>query len=137
MNVGEKLQEKHKWFVNDLTPYMTKQEVSNFVYCECDDGWYTLLDSLLCDLEVYFKEHNLEMSQLIVTQVKEKYGELCFYVGFEDISRIHVTWILDKISEYENKSRNICELCGSEGELVDKKGWLKTLCLEHKNDFLK
>ncbi len=57
-----------------------------------------------------------------VTQVKEKYGGLRFYVSSAP------EWYFDLIDYYEEKSETICEQCGENGKTRNNKGWLTTLC---------
>jgi hypothetical protein len=60
-----------------------------------------------------------------VVQVKEKFGQLRFYVS------IAPNWYFDLINYYQNESYNICEICGKEGKVREDLGWLLTLCNEH------
>jgi hypothetical protein len=59
-----------------------------------------------------------------VTQVKEKFGGLRFYIneGTDEIFK--------RISEAENKSYEICEVTGEPGTLRTDIGWYRTLCDE-------
>ena len=60
------------------------------------------------------------------TQIKEKFGTLRVY-GFninEEQQEI--------IDKYERLSAKTCEVCGAEGEMRDKNGWLMVRCEEHK-----
>lgn len=59
-----------------------------------------------------------------VCQIKEKFGGLRFYInGAPD--EVHKL-----IREAENRSYEICEVCGELGELRQV-GWYKTLCDKH------
>ena len=60
------------------------------------------------------------------TQIKEKFGTLRVY-GYninDDEQEI--------IDKYERLSAKTCEVCGAEGEMRDKNGWLMVRCEEHK-----
>lgn len=73
---------------------------------EHHDGWYKLIDDLFEKLEAYLIDYpNLDKIKFV--QIKEKFGILRLYAyGGDDIS--------DKmIRETEEKSRTICEMCGS------------------------
>lgn len=63
----------------------------------------------------------------IVTQVKEKFGGLRFYVqqGTDEVYKL--------VSEAEAKSYHICEVCGVGGELIVVGGIYMTRCDEHSN----
>jgi len=95
---------------------------------ECDDGWYQLIHDLSERLEVEIlclpKE---EQSLYRAVQVKEKFGELRFYM-------ISATDQMRKlIEEAEAKSITICESCGSLGVLRVSHGWYFTACEKHSN----
>lgn len=69
-----------------------------------------------------------------VTQVKEKYGTLRYYVsGVGDI------WTYERYAEII--SSKICEQCGERGELICVKRWYLTMCKKcleaYKNRFKK
>lgn len=79
-------------------------------------GWKPLIERLykLCELE-----------EVSVTQVKEKYGGLCFYVGPAPDR------VLDIIEGTEDESQTICEECGAPGINTKIKGWWHTVCERH------
>lgn len=84
---------------------------------ECDKGWYPLIEELIQKL-------NRLPEEIYVTQVKEKFGGLRFYVascGEEAYTLIH---------RYEGYSYHICEICGEfwTAKLRIKNGWYKTTC---------
>lgn len=88
---------------------------------ECDSGWESLIRELSEKLENYNLKH--KKNPVIAQQVKEKYGVLRFYFygGDNNINNL--------IDEAENKSAEICEMCGKEGKLCIKNNyWYKTLC---------
>jgi hypothetical protein len=143
---------------------------------ECNDGWYKILDHLLAyltsltktdlivkytqeyrdshkdDKDYYDKHYSLRMKapQIILDQVKEKYGTLTVYYhanseGLEELPE-EVQKIIDKedydkkvkrfynkvdfaISYAEFQSSITCEQTGKEGRLYTK-GWCRTMCDE-------
>lgn len=83
-------------------------------------GWLPLLREACMKIESLAL--NLpEEERPVVGQIKEKFGELRFYVdcGTDEIHRI--------AAEAERQSRRFCEQCGCLGELRNGR-WLKTLC---------
>ena len=46
------------------------------------DEWYDLIDSLCESIQVYVDNH--EIDQIEATQVKTKFGTLCFYINCYD-----------------------------------------------------
>lgn len=89
--------------------------------CECADGWLSLIKELI--------EKAIELGwNKEICQIKEKFGGLRFYInGATDE-------VYNLISEYENKSFNVCEICGKEGKLYKSGYWLSTRCEEHKHE---
>lgn len=83
------------------------------------EGWYDMLKEIIDKLLLLGWNKR-------VSQVKEKFGGLRFYVPNEDMPE--GGW--DIIIDYEGKSRTICETCGEIGYLR-KGGWIRTLCDNH------
>lgn len=95
---------------------------------ECDDGWFRIIDKLCGCIQNYLDlnaERN-EISQVVAGQVKEKYGELRFYVTGGDRLTDGMIWLAQYMSEFT------CQSCGSDGTLHSiggsNRGWLATLC---------
>ena len=76
-------------------------------------GWGSLVEDLykLCDA-----------NNIMITQVKEKFGGLRFYIGGASAE------ILDEIEKAENESYKICERCGEPGKPKADPYWIQTLC---------
>lgn len=87
---------------------------------ECEAGWYPLIEELSEKIQKHIDETDAD--QVTVSQVKEKYGGLRYYLHNGD------DFIYDLISEYEKKSMKTCEKCGKPGELRTERPWIKTLC---------
>ena len=94
---------------------------------ECGDGWYNLLDDL-CDsiqfhIDYNIKNTELESSQVVVKQIKEKFGGLRFYF------RGGNEYINGMVSFAEKMSYKICEHCGTNKNVTTEgKDWIITLC---------
>ena len=79
-------------------------------------GWFTLIMELF--------DH--KPANCIVTQVKEKFGGLRFYIsgGTEEYNRV--------IQRIEAQSFKVCEKCGQSGTPMtpdgNPHGWIKTIC---------
>lgn len=80
------------------------------------DHWYDTIDTL-CEKIVSYNKH------VKALQVKEKYGELCFYLDWYD-------GYLDKFIEEANEEiRKICAVCGSrENVKYSNVGWFLYKC---------
>lgn len=87
---------------------------------ECDKGWTELIKPLFEYVENYNKTH--EDNQIEITQVKEKFGGLRFYV---DNAPDELHKMIDKA---EAESYTICEVCGTKENVGHTQGWIKTIC---------
>lgn len=88
---------------------------------ECCDGWFDLIYKLCQDIQNTIDSDKDEY-QPEVLQVKEKFGGLRFYID-SGSSEVHKL-----INSAEAKSYDICEYCGSEDEVTQTTGWIKTIC---------
>ena len=99
----------------DTYPNLFKGYLSNI---ECGDGWYNLLNELMEKITTLDKDNILKLYQ-----IKEK-----FYTvnASKDIHNL--------IDAYDEKSYEICEVCGKKGQLcITSSRWLKTVCKEHRS----
>lgn len=120
--------------------------VENFQF-DCDNGWFNILDSLCSCVqnridrneqarERYAKKvangeeipawmtNEDPIPQVVVAQIKEKFGTLRFYYQGGDNK------IAGMVCMAESLSERVCEVCGSPGEPRGG-GWIKTLCEDH------
>ncbi len=112
-----KLYEKYPEIFQDRTKPMTETAMCWGI--DCDDGWYDIIEKL-CDTIMIIRGN----SNPIASQVKEKYGVLCFYINGGDDA------VYLAIRMAERASSITCEICGKEGELWENiTGWMKTLCI--------
>ena len=94
----------------------------------CGDGWYDLIDELCGNIQNHvenFNRNKPEKDHIIcqATQVKEKFGGLCFYTYGGD------EYIDGMISFAESMSYHICTECGQRSEKNESnRGWIYTLC---------
>jgi len=108
-----------------------QKDESMQVTCMCwgidtGDGWYDLLDELCGKLQKYIDEKGIP--QVEAVQVKEKFGTLRFYTG--GVHKDHFDAVHDMIGEAEEKSGEVCDVCGKPGE-TSGHGWISTRCEEH------
>lgn len=89
------------------------------------EGWRDLVTKLVNDIMAIDKT-------VEITQVKEKFGELRFYVSSSSEQ------VFNLIEQAEAESLKICEICGIRENVTTQGAWLLTLCSkcrkEHKND---
>lgn len=124
------------------------------VWPECGDGWYDLINTLCHSIQSHIDnrvrqrewaiEHNRKLQenpdykpfdatsravpdlvdQVVVQQIKEKFGGLRFYThGGDDATH-------GMINLADHLSFGMCEECGNRGERRSG-GWIKTLCDQH------
>ena len=111
---------------------------------ECGDGWYDILNALCFQIQNYIdwnnsqrqrllenNPHNMkipdEIPQVVVSQVKEKFGSLRFYYDGGDDR------ILGMISMADSMSAVTCEICGDRGRMRGR-SWLYTACDKHTKE---
>lgn len=115
--------------------------------CDCGGGWYELLRGLCWEISTVYQEAGVPVD-IVVDQVKEKFGGLRFYYhvkarehgdqasGFLDgpglSSRPEGMALHRKVAEivsrWEEKSYTVCETCGKPGEPREDLPWTATLC---------
>lgn len=93
-------------------------------------GWWPILESLCANIQSHIdwwnKNHEKHpvVEQVVVAQIKEKFGGLRFYYdGGDDAVR-------GMVRMAEAWADKHCEECGKPGQSRNT-GWIKTLCDEH------
>lgn len=130
--------ELEKRLTDRFSFFRTELPMTESLMCfgfECGDGWFDLIWELSEKIEkLEFDQYDidesakmllLQESKLNVVQVKEKFGELRFYMDGT------TNEMEDLIQEYCEKSGYICEQCGNPGSPT-KSRWIKTLCEDCK-----
>ena len=94
---------------------------------ECGDGWFPLINQLMSNIQHHLDWKNKDsevVPQVVLEQVKEKFGTLRFYYrGGDD-------YISGLVSMAESMSAITCETCGKPGTRT-RGSWIKTACKEH------
>jgi hypothetical protein len=88
------------------------------------DGWYHLIDDV-CDIISTHIEYTYPIEiqeQMTISQIKEKFGTLRFYMNHEDD---HMHGVITMAELY---SSHVCEVCGNLGHTLNVRGWVQTLC---------
>ena len=92
----------------------------------CGDGWFLILFHLSVSIEALarkLKDDGIPEEQLpCVSQVKEKFGGLRFYVDnlYGDMGKF--------IDTAELLSVKTCHVCGGTGKRQNVNGWVQTIC---------
>jgi hypothetical protein len=96
----------------------------------CGEGWWPILTNLCANIQHHLDWKNKQsevVPQVVVAQIKEKFGGLRFYYdgGDDEISGM--------VRMAEAWAGNTCETCGKPG-YQRKGGWIKTLCDYHETE---
>ena len=116
---------------------------------EHGDGWYNIINALCNNMQSHIdwshkqnawdlkwnQEHPDEqrpvrepVAQVVVIQVKEKFGSLRFYYQGGDDT------ISGMVRMAESMSAVMCEQCGAPAETRGP-GWIRTLCEVHEHEY--
>jgi hypothetical protein len=93
-------------------------------------GWWHIIETLCANIQSHIDWANRKeqvVSQVVVAQVKEKFGGLRFYYDGGD-ETIH-----GMVRMAEAWAGASCETCGDKGE-SRRGGWIRTLCDKHELD---
>jgi hypothetical protein len=95
---------------------------------ECREGWRHLITRLLDRLEAEIAaKPESARSGTYVSQIKEKFGGLRFYVNGGVSEEMQAA-----IRVAGDESLTICEVCGAAGKAVQSpRGWVRTVCPDH------
>jgi hypothetical protein len=91
-------------------------------------GWYPVLEKLCDNIQHHIdwkEKQNNPIPQVVVEQIKEKFGGLRFYYQGGD-EQIH-----GMVRMAEVWADSCCEECGAPGERRNG-GWIRTLCDFHE-----
>jgi hypothetical protein len=99
-------------------------------YPAVGDGWRDLVETMARRIAQALAA--VPPGSLVFGQIKEKFGTIRIYTGRsgplpDDIENA----IEEAIGLAEARSACTCELCGAEGRLFNRDGYLSTLCDEH------
>ena len=98
---------------------------------ECGEGWAVLLKVLMDNIQRHIDWENRQsevVPQVVLEQVKEKFGTLRFYYQGGD------EYVHGLVSLAESMSAHICEDCGDTGTTRGG-GWVRTLCDKHEQEY--
>ena len=93
-------------------------------------GWWPILESLCANIQSHIDwkaKQGQFVPQVVVEQIKEKFGGLRFYYNGGDNT---VDGMVRMAESWAGKS---CETCGSPGK-QRQGGWIRTLCDQHEED---
>ena len=106
-------------------PKMFSEPYGGFCVSE---GWWPILESLCSQIQHHINwkaKQGHTVHQVIVNQIKEKFGGLRFYYSGGDET------IDGMVSMAESWAGHSCETCGAPGTSGGR-GWIQTLCPTHR-----
>jgi hypothetical protein len=95
------------------------------------EGWWPIIESLCANIQSHTdwwnknRETHPVVEQVVVEQIKEKFGGLRFYYSGGDDK------IQGMVRMAEAWADHSCEECGAPGT-AGGKGWIRTLCSTHR-----
>lgn len=134
--------------------------------CECSRGWYNLLHECCQAITDRYEDAGVPID-FVPAQIKEKFGTLRFYFGYEDAPCGIAAFdflengtsirfepgnehddeakkklrrdISSIVRAAEGRSKHTCEMCGVEDTACIRTdlGWVKTLCEKCHSDSVK
>ena len=119
--------------LQDKYPLIFPDRESRYYGSECGDGWFNIIDTMCSAIQSHIDHTNRvnpedPVYQVMVTQVKEKFGGLRFYyVGGDDYCR-------GIVAMAEAMSYHVCEVCSDQASTFDDGGWIMTLCEKHRQE---
>ena len=120
--------EKYDAFEKHMTEQFSQMFTEPYGGFCCGEGWWPIIAELCSQIQnhINWKNRQLEIvPQVVVGQIKEKFGGLRFYYsgGDDEISGM--------VRMAEAWANNTCETCGAPGKRRDG-GCIKTLCDHHE-----
>lgn len=96
------------------------------VSCECHNGWFELVWRLSGQLEELIAQApEAEQATYFAVQVKEKWGQLRFYLSASTEAMLQATEVALE------ESGQLCEVCGAPGTILHQGSWVIARCLAH------
>lgn len=120
--------ERYDAFEKHMTERFPKIFADPYGGFACGKGWWPIITELCGQIQHHINWKNRQseiVAQVVVGQIKEKFGGLRFYYsgGDDEISGM--------VRMAEAWANNTCETCGLPGKSRDG-GWIKTLCDTHE-----
>ena len=122
---------KYDEFVNNLKTNYPKIFAKPYGGVCVGPGWWPIIESLCANIQQHIdfwnRNHDKHpiVEQVVVTQIKEKFGGLRFYYDGGD------EYISGMVTIAEEWAACHCEECGKPGRHRSG-GWIRTLCDEHE-----
>lgn len=113
--------------MHERFPLMFSKPYGGF---DVGEGWYDIVETLCSHIQRHIdwkNEHNEPVPQVVVNQIKEKFGGLRFYYNGGDDTVHGMVHIAEAWASHS------CETCGDKGKRRGG-GWIRTLCDKHEEE---
>jgi hypothetical protein len=121
--------EKYDTFEKHLTKKYPSMFSEPYGGIAVGEGWWPIIESLCANIQGHIKWKNKDaevVPQVVVMQIKEKFGGLRFYYEGGDEQ------IRGMVYMAESWASKTCEICGVPAT-KQTTGWIKNVCDEHFN----
>jgi hypothetical protein len=118
-------------FVNSIEAKYPKMFAKPYGGVAIGEGWWPIIESLCANIQSHTdwwnknRETRPVVEQVVVEQIKEKFGGLRFYYSGGDDT------VAGMVRMAEAWASHACEECGAPGKSGGQ-GWIKTLCPVHR-----
>lgn len=122
------MSEEYELFAKKMEEQFPKMFAGKYGGFAVSTGWYPILEKLCANIQhhIDWKNKTSEVvPQVVVAQIKEKFGGLRFYYDGGD------EYISGLVSMAESWADVVCEECGGIGKRRNG-GWIRTLCDRHE-----
>lgn len=118
------MSEKYEAFVENLHSKYPAMFSKKYGGIAVGEGWWPMIEVLCSIIQSHIDHSKGKCPQVVVEQVKEKFGTLRFYYQGGDEFISGAVWLA------ESMSGSMCEDCGAPGKRTSG-GWIRTLCEMH------
>lgn len=101
---------------------------------EIGAGWYNIILKYSKEIEKILEINNKTAA---VSQIKQKFGSICFYADFNDIDENSKSEINNYLKQLKQECLVTCEITGNPGILRKDIGWIRVLSDEKYNELKK
>lgn len=115
---------KYTSFTKHLEETYPKMFAGKYGGIATNEGWWPMIETLCKTIQTHI-DHNKDCPQVVVEQVKEKFGGLRFYYQGGDEFIHGAVWLAESLSS------ELCEVCGAPGKRGGN-GYISTLCRVHR-----
>lgn len=140
------MNDSYRNFVVEMQKEFPKMYLAGHAQFEINEGWFNIVRVLSRHIQFYIDQTNErralllknnpnnvvipdEVKQVVVVQLKEKFGGLRFYYNASNDQ--YISGLVDMASEWASHT---CHVCGATGKLR-RGSWIQVLCDKHEEEY--